>query len=59
MKKIFAVAAISLMPFATTMAAQDIGCGLGTLLMQDQKGLIFRIRATTLQYNIRSNVING
>lgn len=47
MKKIFAVAAISLMPFATTMAAQDIGCGLGTLLMQDQKGLIFRVLGAT------------
>ena len=47
MKKMLAVAAISLMPFTTTMAAQDIGCGLGTLLMQDQKGLIFRVLGAT------------
>lgn len=47
MKKMLAIAAVSLLPFGTAFAAQDIGCGLGTELMKDQKGLIFRVLGAT------------
>lgn len=47
MKKMLAIAALGLLPFTGAMAAQDIGCGLGTELMKDQKGLIFRVLGAT------------
>jgi len=47
MKKMLAIAALGLLPFGSAFAAQDIGCGLGTELMKDQKGLIFRVLGAT------------
>lgn len=47
MRKLIAIATVSLLPFSSAFAAQDIGCGLGTELMKDQKGLIFRVLGAT------------
>ncbi|MDP3295851.1 MAG: DUF3015 domain-containing protein [Nevskia sp.] len=47
MNKLIAIAAVSLLPFGSAFAAQDIGCGLGTQLMKDQNGLIFRVLGAT------------
>ncbi|ELR64578.1 hypothetical protein C942_02391 [Photobacterium marinum] len=48
MKKLFAVAAISLLPFGNAMADQDIGCGLGSMLLEGQKGKPMKILGATL-----------
>ncbi|MDX1301461.1 DUF3015 family protein [Photobacterium sp.] len=48
MKKLFAVAAISLLPFSNAMADQDIGCGLGSMVLQGQEGKPMKILGATL-----------
>lgn len=47
MNKLLAIAVVGVLPFGSAFAAQDIGCGLGTELMKDQKGLIFRVLGAT------------
>ena len=47
MKKIIAVAALSLLPFSNAMADQDIGCGLGSMLFAGQQGKGVKILGAT------------
>lgn len=47
MKKLIAVAAIALLPFSNVMADQDIGCGLGSMVMADQEGKVFKVLGAT------------
>lgn len=46
MKKLIAVALISLSPVAAVHADNDAGCGLGTQLMAGQEGVLFKLLAT-------------
>ena len=47
MKKLIAVAAIALLPFANAMADSDIGCGLGSMVMAGQEGKVFKVLGAT------------
>jgi len=47
MKKIFAVAALALVPFTASYADNNVGCGLGTQLMAGQDGIAFKVLAAT------------
>lgn len=47
MKKLIAVAAISLLPFTNAMADQDIGCGLGSMVFAGQEGKVFKVLGAT------------
>ena len=47
MKKLIAVAALSLLPFSNAMADQDIGCGLGSMLFAGQEGKGVKILGAT------------
>jgi len=47
MKKLIAVAALSLLPFSNAMADQDIGCGLGSMLFAGQQGKGVKILGAT------------
>lgn len=47
MKKLIAVAAISLLPFSNTMADQDIGCGLGSMLFAGKDGKAVKVLGAT------------
>ncbi|CAM3750186.1 MULTISPECIES: DUF3015 domain-containing protein [Pseudoalteromonas] len=47
MKKLIAVAAISLLPFSNAMADQDIGCGLGSMLFAGKDGKAVKILGAT------------
>ena len=47
MKKLIAVAAISLLPFSNAMADQDIGCGLGSMLFAGKDGKAVKVLGAT------------
>lgn len=47
MKKLIAVAAISLLPFTNVMADQDIGCGLGSMVFAGQEGKVVKVLGAT------------
>ena len=47
MKKLIAIAALSLLPFTNAMADPDIGCGLGTMVMAGQEGKVFKVLGAT------------
>jgi len=47
MKKLIAVAAISLLPFTNVMADQDIGCGLGSMVFAGQQGKVVKVLGAT------------
>ncbi|PKG40171.1 DUF3015 domain-containing protein [Psychromonas sp. Urea-02u-13] len=47
MKKLIAVAAISLLPFTSVMADQDIGCGLGSMVFAGQEGKVVKVLGAT------------
>ncbi|WP_413700810.1 DUF3015 domain-containing protein [Psychromonas sp. KJ10-10] len=47
MKKLIAVATISLLPFTNAMADQDIGCGLGSMVFAGQEGKVFKVLGAT------------
>ena len=47
MKKLIAVAAISLLPLANVMADQDIGCGLGSMVFAGQQGKVVKVLGAT------------
>lgn len=47
MKKLIAVAAISLLPFTNAMADQDIGCGLGSMVFDGKEGKVFKVLGAT------------
>jgi len=47
MKKLIAVAALSFLPFTSAMADQDIGCGLGSMVMAGQEGKVFKVLGAT------------
>lgn len=47
MKKIIAIAALSLLPLSQAMADQDIGCGLGSMVFAGQQGKAFKILGAT------------
>ena len=47
MKKLIAVAALSLLPFSNAMADQDIGCGLGSMLFAGKDGKAVKVLGAT------------
>lgn len=47
MKKTAVVVALSLAPFATAFADNDVGCGLGTMAFKGQSGVFFKVLAAT------------
>ncbi len=47
MKKIIAVAALSLLPLTQALADQDIGCGLGSMVFAGQEGKVFKVLGAT------------
>ncbi|PKF60728.1 hypothetical protein CW745_12695 [Psychromonas sp. psych-6C06] len=47
MKKLIAIAAISLLPFTQAMADQDIGCGLGSMIFAGKEGKVFKVLGAT------------
>lgn len=47
MKKLIAIAAISLLPFANAMADQDIGCGFGSMIFAGQEGKVMKVLGAT------------
>jgi len=47
MKKLIAIAALSLLPFTNAMADSDIGCGLGSMVMAGQEGKVFKVLGAT------------
>jgi len=47
MKKLIAIAALSLLPLTNAMADSDIGCGLGSIVMAGQEGKVFKVLGAT------------
>jgi hypothetical protein len=47
MKKLIAIAAISLLPFTNAMADQDIGCGLGSMIFAGEQGKVMKVLGAT------------
>jgi len=47
MKKLIAIAALSLLPLTNAMADSDIGCGLGSMVMAGQQGKVFKVLGAT------------
>ncbi|KAF7775109.1 hypothetical protein PCIT_a1217 [Pseudoalteromonas citrea] len=47
MKKLFVAATITLLPFASAMADQDIGCGLGSQLFAGKEGKVVKVLGAT------------
>jgi hypothetical protein len=47
MKKLIAIAALSILPFTNAMADSDIGCGFGTMVMAGQEGKLFKVLGAT------------
>ncbi|GHB69548.1 hypothetical protein GCM10008107_18590 [Psychrosphaera saromensis] len=47
MKKIIAIAALSLLPLSQAMADQDIGCGLGSMIFAGKDGKAVKILGAT------------
>ena len=47
MKKLIAIAALAVLPFTNAMADQDIGCGLGSMVMSGQDGKLFKVLGAT------------
>lgn len=47
MKKLIAIAALSVLPFTNAMADSDIGCGLGSMVMAGQEGKVFKVLGAT------------
>ncbi len=47
MKKLIAVAAISLLPLSQAIADQDIGCGLGSMVFAGQEGKTVKVLGAT------------
>jgi len=47
MKKLIAVAALSILPFTNAMADPDIGCGLGSVLLAEKEGQLFKVLGAT------------
>jgi len=47
MKKIIAVAALSLLPLTQALADQDIGCGLGSMVFAGQEGKAVKVLGAT------------
>lgn len=46
-RKLVAIAALAMMPFVPAQADNDIGCGLGTMIMEGQEGVIFKAFGAT------------
>ena len=47
MKKIIAIASLSLLPLTQAMADQDIGCGLGSMVFAGQEGKVVKVLGAT------------
>jgi len=47
MKKLIAIAVLSVAPFASALADQDVGCGAGSILFEGQSGVAPKILAST------------
>lgn len=47
MKKLIAIAALSLLPLTNAMADQDIGCGLGSMVFAGQEGKVVKVLGAT------------
>lgn len=48
MKKLFAVAALAMLPFSNVVLADsDIGCGVGTMIFDGKQGKVFKVLGAT------------
>lgn len=47
LRKMLIVASVTAMPFATAVADNDVGCGVGTILWEGQQGVPAKVLAAT------------